>query len=386
MISVLKSFFVLCVLSYSMHSIAMVDDDDCDPLSISNALSSLHLNPTIKNNGNFFAGILSKFGLDISNDMLTQHPVLMNKPNAAIDMKTIEWFISSYAKFDITDKTSASKIFFTPFLTIENKFGADSMIRTAIGRSFPYLLYIPAFLSLEQFNSMKSTYKENDYQLSTNYFVLFYKLNRDIAYDMAKALYHKIFHYNNYILPNDLKKIQKNKKLVVQGHGKPGVEYISDSNVKLHYSEVVEIIINSQIPSHINLELPHCFGTCGQSVGDGERLDKTENEILEIFKNKKMSQFFGPIENSYSYKFASLIYDRWPGYENNIISYYGSVGFLESSAWVRDVNDPKKLTQYTVPFVSWLDKNGKAIKLDRDEFRYIHKKHNLQLSAETEHR
>lgn len=337
------SLFRIIILSFSfsVYSIEMLsNEENCDSLSISNALSSLHLNPSITKNGDFFAAILNEYASTVSDDLLKNHPVLMKKPNGLIDMKTIEWFILSYSKSDITDNTKATKFFLSPFMTIDNQFGADSMIRTAVGESFPHLMYVPAFLSIEQLNAMKNSYKQNNYQTPTNYFVLFYKLERNVAQKMAEVLF----------------------------------EFISDSNVKLHYSEVVDTIIKSSIPSHIQLELPHCFGTCGESLGEGEKLDKTEDEILEIFKNGKMDQFFGPIENSYSYKFASMIYASWSGYDNNIISYYGSVGFLESAAWVRDINNPKNLIKYTVPFVSWLDKNGKSVNLDKNEFRYIHKR------------
>lgn len=350
-----------------MNSRGLFDGDNCNQGLINTALVALKLQPNIKNNGSFLANIAIIYDEDVIKDMLIKHPSLQN-PGGKVDLKTLEWFLDSY---HMTREKEITSYIIAPFDTESNAYGADVLLRSIIGKSFPLLTTKPIFISDKQRDAVARRYKYNDYFHSTKYFMDLIYLQPNQARLMAEKFYHQLFENKNYLSPKDIKSIENNRLLIV-GHGFPTDENIHDGGAKTHYRDIIKMLINFQLPVDTDIELSSCDATFGVI---NENTGKTEDKLVELFLAKKTEQLLGDQTKSYAYLFSKEIYASWPEYVGEISAYNGSTSFATVPAiYFRDPTDPKKTIRQTGYSATFKSRSGVKVDFDRNELQKKYKK------------
>lgn len=365
-------FFFLILLANPSYAIGgMCGLGNSDNKCLKSKLIDLSLSPKIVNNADLLSGIKSQYNQRFVDKLTKKHPFLLKKPNANIDHKTLEWVEKiGFSKID----SPGVSYTLLPFIDDTTNYGQESFVISVIHDSYPIFKSRPYFFDFYQREAMKEIFSKNDFAEAVYILVKEYDLTEKAAYKFSKEIYKKIFKEKRYLLGVDIRKIGGHRLNIV-GHGLPGKDYITDHLYidadKLYYSEVVSILKKLHLPKDIDINLLSCFS----GVGTPDIIiEKTTDELIDIFIDREVDTVIGDKENSYAYKFSKEIYETMPEFEGSIVGYKGEYLISPSETYTRSLIDPNQITFEKMHAIILFDINNLPVEFDRMEMKVKYKK------------
>lgn len=215
----------------------------------------------IQHNANLLANIEEQYGRKFVDILIQKHPHLIQNPTGIIGWKTLDWV----EEVGFSELFSPGATFaFVPFLT--GDLGVSVFLKNLLFRSYPIFISRPVFLSDEQLEATRSAFYDNgNYKEALKIFMRQYEnLNEMTSLGIVKNTYKKVFLDKNYIVSDDISKIQATN-ISILGHGAAGSDSLGCSNLLIPYSEVVQIIKSSGVPHDVNIRLQTCHTGNGNS-------------------------------------------------------------------------------------------------------------------------
>lgn len=335
----------------------------CGGTKLENALLLLKIDPSAKDNGHLLAELMVQYGETLVSRMIEKHPALKN-PKGRIDSKTISWITEAFFG---NPTTSNSRYFIVPVLDPSGNYGANMIIGTLVGQSFPTLTSRPAFLSSDQFHAVKAAYENNDYEIPAHYLKTQHGLSSKVAKDMARQFHGQIF--NSATSHTTLDTVDTSThRLVIYGHGKPGSDTVTAGNATTTYQDIVDHLLANKIADNAEIEIGSCFAACGNI---SEKLSASPEQLKQAFLAGTIDQYLGNPADSFAHKLAKELYSRNLDFNGKIIAYKGAVTMHPRQVFIRDPHNPQQLIEVRGFGVALQANNGTLIHFTKEDMRII---------------
>lgn len=348
------------------HSVNACGLHCCD-LNESSQLVYLSLSPTINDNESLLSGIKFEYSQEFVEAIVKKHPFLRKKPKNKLDKKTLSWI----EKMGFSETFSPGvRYVFSPFITESNNFGSNVLINTLFPEIYPVFRSRPVFFNEEQLYAVEKEFIKEDYRKIIHHLKESFDLSQENALLVSKKLHKKIFIEKNYIVGDDIKKIGEHR-LIIAGYSKPGSDVIFDNRTELHFSNVVQILMDIGIPGNVDIDLKHSYAGFGQVEMD---TGKSTAQLKELFIKGEIAQVLGDRVDSYAYKFSKEIYDKYPQFSGSVTAYNGKVIFDYEKGFSRNSLKPQEVIIGEINAVAVINIQNKLVNFDKSGMTVLYNK------------
>lgn len=307
--SLLKAIFIYFILTAPINSNVL---NPCSSKNIVAELITLNLDPDIKTNISLLNDLKLKYGSSIHEFLSTSHPYLHENPSGIIDSKTLQWTAEA-----IWNKNNP----IARHMLIAADINNINVLRQYALFAFQYLLNSGVktklifkttkdfeIFKLRSITELKKIIKENNISVPDKVIKnSLSKFNEYYLEDGGHAIGFKSISYNNPVI-------------VIDGHGNAGNTEISLGDVSMSSKNLIDLLISLKLPLDSTITLDSCLSACNKN-----KLPYSIAEIKIIFKQNLLTQYSGPIKNSFLADFSKKIFSEIPDFNGTVEGYIGVI-------------------------------------------------------------
>ena len=307
------SIYLLFLLLFSSIAIS----SPCSPKELEQELRRLQLDPAIRSNEQLIDGIEFIYGTDMSHKLMADHPYLLWNSDGSIDAETLQWVINHIWN---PVNPFIKYIYMPGDLSSEN--ALDFFVSSMDGSLDARVRLVPIFQNQESAGVYDAILEPKNEAYMLTLFERIYpraqpdsrkrKLNDYLTHFRKHQEYRIGFNF-----PPDQKPV-----IEITGHSRAGSLCYNYGNKCVSTIEIVQHLVQMNLPKNANIELIGCFTACSSM----NTLFNKET-VEGMFLQGRLNEIFDtdPLKPSFLAHFYDNLKKALPFYSGTVYGYLGQV-------------------------------------------------------------
>lgn len=299
----------VCFFNYSFAS-------PCTEAVIKNTLIKMKINPAIKTNHDLLSNMAHIYGEDLTSILKTSHPFIKNNPSAKIDEQTLTWLNEMIWR----KENKLMRYLYIP-ASLSFSGARDLLIAMLDSALTSKRRTIPIFKTQDDLLIYHDLLKIGNEQAIRDIIRRAYPLPDNATINTITREF--ITHFRQY---NDAKigmdfSITEKPVIEIVGHSKAGSPHFAIGNKIVPANEMIDNMIEMDMPPHVTLKLMGCFTGCSSNDVTLSKID-----IEDLFLQDKLYEIYNTnSKESFMTIFIREIRNKMPHFRGRIDGYIGSI-------------------------------------------------------------